>query len=326
MSNPTHIARILSPMGIYASKTVVYPDAAYVADDELSFSVCKLETHTRGREGEDESYSEVQWLNPAEVRLYGSLLLSFDVETQYLLFYPHWVSESIFDGPIRFDDEQWLLEVVRPLLQERVVAPDYTSPVGPVQWRNRYNTHPDIVLPPLISEKHYDFRTKDIDYSLARDLHRTVALDDDLYIRAIYSLIKSGMLRQHPQFHEQSIYMLYIAMEVCWRLVRQRLIASGVSDPRPEDAMKYIHESLHEHHLADGTTKWFEEYYEQRVMSFHPESRYGVVAHAPLYWDDQPFLYRDMIVILRFLICGYLHPRHLELGKLDTTGNQSEQS
>ncbi len=89
--------------------------------------------------------------------------------------------------------------------------------------------------------------------------------------------------------------------------------------------MKYVHESLHEYHLADGTTKWFEAYYEQRVMSFHPDSRYGIVPHAPLYWDDQSHLYRDMIVILRFLICGYLHPRNIELGTLHKTSSPSEQ-
>ena len=159
--------------------TGLLADAAYIADDELSFSVCKLETHTRGREDEGESYSEVQWLNPAEVRLYGSLLLSFDIETQYLLFYPHWVSEIVFDGPERFDNKQWLLEVVRPMLQDRVGAPDYTSSVGPVQWRNHYKTHPDIVLPPFVSGENYDFRETDIDYSLAKTLDETIDLDDD---------------------------------------------------------------------------------------------------------------------------------------------------
>ena len=299
-------------MGIYPSRTIVYPDAAYVADEDMSFTVCRVETETHGREGEDKSYSEVQWLNPAEVRLYGSLQLSFDVDVQYLTFYPHWVSESVFDGPGEIDDEKWLLDVVRPFLQDRISAPSFTSPFGPVRWRNSYELHPDVVLPPMFSERPYDFRTEGVDYVLAQNLYRTVRLDDDLYVRALFALIKSGMLRHHAQFHEQSIYMLYIAMEVCWRLVRQKLIASGESDPSPEDAMRFIHEAFHEHHLADGTTKWFEEYYEQRVMSFHPDSRYGVVAHAPLSWDDQPFLYRDMIEILRYLICGYVHPSHLK--------------
>ena len=276
--SPTHMARILSPMGVYPAQSVKFKNAAYVASKKLSFSVYRITADTRGREGDDESYSEVQWLNPEEVRLYGSLLLSFDTENQFLAFYPHISVEPIFDGPDDLDD-QWLSDEVAPMLIERMQSADVQIDGFPRPRPNQYRRHPDITLPKIISGIEYDFRGDDVDYQVTTSLYETIRLDDDLYIRGLYAIIKAGMFRSHHQFHEEGTYMLFIAMVVCLTLTLKKLRASGKANPTNEDAMRYIHEVFNEHHLIDdeSSTKWFEEYYEQRVMSFHPESRVGIV-------------------------------------------------
>ncbi len=309
---PTHYARVLSPSGIYPSDNIEFPDAVYVADDELSFSVHKVTTHTRGRDGEEESYSEVQWLNPAEVRLYGCLLLGIDVEYQYLAFYPHSNVEPLEDAPNDLSDREWLLEVVKPMLIRQLTAADHQVPGYPAPQKNAYQNS-NIVLPPVVSGMEYDQR-KDIDLELARQVYSSIQLDDDLYIRGLYTLIKGGMLVKHYEFLEEAIYSLFISMEVAFSLVRRALYSRGVKDPSSVDAMTYILEAFNETHRIEGkgVEKWFEEYYDRRIMSFHPDSRFGIVPHAPLYADDFSHLYRDMIEIFRYLICGYVHPRKFD--------------
>lgn len=306
---PTHYARVLSPSGVYPSDSVGFPDAVYVADDELSFSVHKVTTHTRGREGEDESYSEVQWLNPAEVRLYGSLLLSIDIEDQYLAFYPHGTVEGLNVDSCDISDPEWLIDAVKPMLISKMSAPDHHEPGYPAPQRNTYkDSH--IVLPPAISDTTYDFR-RDINFVLAREVYDNIKLDDDLYIRGIYTLIKGGMLRVHYEFLEEAIYNLFISMDVAFSLVRKTLRVKGVINPSSTDAMTFVLKAFNENHRikGKGVEKWFEEYYDRRIMSFHPESRHGIVPHAPLYADDFHHLYTDLIEIFRYLICGYIHPR-----------------
>lgn len=304
-------------MGIYPSKTMAFQDAVYVADSELSFSVRKLTTDTRGHDEDDESYSEVQWLNPSEVRLYGSLQLSFDVEKQYLSFYPHISCEPIYDGPTDLRDDDWLNNTVKQMLYEKLISPSQHEPGAEAPQLNQYRHQSDIELPTLVSDIEYDMRVDDIDYQLSSDLYNRISLNDHLYIRGIYALIKAGMLRRHHQFLEEAIYMLFIAMEVSFRLVIQALQAKGTRDPSSTEAMAYVLKAFNESGRVEeqGIEKWFEEYYDRRTMSFHPESRHGTVPHAPLYADDFGFLYRDMVEILRYLICGYVHPRHAEIDK-----------
>lgn len=315
---PSHYARVLSPMGIYPAITTSFEDAVYVADDQLSFSVYKFSTHTRGRDGEDDSYSEVQWLNPAEVRLYGSLLLSFDVDVQYLSFYPHWQCEPIYDAQADVTDLDWLMHHVRRQLHDKMHAPDYLAPGFTVAQKNSYKLCSDIALPPIIdSSTSYDFRTDGVDYDLAAQVYDQVSLEDDLVIRGLGALVKAGMLRRHYQFLEEAICALFIAMEACLWLVMRRLKSEGNDNPSTKDAMDYILAAFNESHFIgeEGFSRWFEEYYDRRVMTLHPESRFGTVPHAPLYADDHSFLYRDMVETYRYLLCGFVHPRHFQVDK-----------
>jgi hypothetical protein len=58
--------------------------------------------------------------------------------------------------------------------------------------------------------------------------------------------------------------------------------------------------------------KYFEEFYESRIMSFHPESRFGVFPHAPLMIDDFMHLRDSLLEIYAYLIGGFIKPDLLE--------------
>ena len=301
---PAHFARVLSPRGVYPAESLYFDDAAYVQDDELTFSVCRFRNHTRG--GDDESYSEVEWLNPIEARLYGSLMLSVDRDESFSAFYPYPITEPLI-CPTQAIDKKWLFEYVKPHLQKKIIEPDIHHPGAYAPAKNLYRWCADISKLPIVGGPKYDLRTAGIDYNLARTLYNSIDLDDALVIRGLTTLIKAEMLHFHYQFFEAAIYSLFISMEVSFRLVIRTLKTKGIPEPTSKDAMTYIHDAFYDIHRID---KYFREYYESRVMTFHPESRYGVFPHAPLAADDYNFLYNDMVEVYAFLICGYVNPKH----------------
>jgi hypothetical protein len=311
ISNPTkkvtqtYHARILSPIGVYPAESIYFEDAAYMRDDELSFSVCKYEKHTRG---DDDSYSEVEWLNPAEARLYSSLMLSVDREESYSGFYPYPFMEIISSSSESLNKE-WLKEYVKPYLIKKIAEPYYVINSGayPFAKKNKYQELRDISSPPIVGGHEYDFRATGIDYEFSRTLYRSIDINDALLIRGLTTLIKAAMLRCHYQFFETAVYSLFISMEVSFRLVLRALKAKGISEPTSKDAMTYIHDAFNDLHR---TEKYFEDYYNDRIRTFHPESRLGTFPHAPLAADDIFFLFNDMLKVYAFLICGHVHIKH----------------
>jgi len=204
---------------------------------------------------------------------------------------------------------EWFLEVVKPYLRDKIIEPDILHPGAYAPAKNTYRWCADIATPPITGGPNYDFRKSGIDYDLARSLYNSIDLNDALVIRGLTTLIKAAMLHFHYQFFEAAIYSLFISMEVSFRLVVRALKAKGVAEPTSKDAMTYIHDAFFDIHRVE---KYFEEYYDGRVMTFHPESRYGVYPHAPLAADDYYFLFNDMLEVYAFLICGYVHPKHKE--------------
>ena len=175
--------------------------------------------------------------------------------------------------------------------------------------RNTYKLATDISMPKDTGGPDYDLRTEGINYDLATNIYNNIDTNDSLVIRGIYTLIKAGMLKTHYQFLEEAIYSLFITMEVSYRLVLRELKNQGNKNPTSQDAMTYIQDAFYDIHRVD---KYFEYYYEGRIMSLHPESRFGIHPHAPLAVDDCYELFNDMIEVYAFLICGYVNPKHKE--------------
>lgn len=287
-------------------ESLYFDDAVFFSDSELTFSVAKHHKHTRG--GDNDSYSEVQMLNPTETKLYGALMLAVDREISYVSIYPY-----PYTVPVQYTstitNTQWLTDTIKEELSKKLTEEDIIHPGYSFPARNSYKYATDISMPKIAGGPDYDFRSEGINYELANKIYNSIDVNDSLVIRGIYTLIKGAMLKSHYQFLEEAIYSLFIAMEVSYRLVLRELKKQGVNNPTSQDAMTYIHDAFYDINRVD---KYFEEYYEGRIMSFHPESRFGIHPHAPLAVDDCYGLFDDMIEVYAFLICGYVHPKHKE--------------
>jgi hypothetical protein len=235
-------------------------------------------------------------------------MLAVDRDISYVSFYPYPYTVPI-QCKTKLSDAQWLADIIKSELCSKLTEDDILHPGYSFPARNTYKLSTDISMPHAVGGPDYDMRTEGINYELAKDIYNSIDINDSLVIRGIYTLIKAGMLKSHYQFLEEAIYSLFITMEVSYRLVLRELKSRGIENPTSQDAMTYIHDAFYDIHRVD---KYFEEYYEGRIMSLHPESRFGVHPHAPLAVDDCYELFNDMIEVYAFLICGYVHPKHKE--------------
>ena len=287
--SPSHFARILSPSGQYPSSNFLTKDSIYIANEKLSFSVFKNIS-----DNEEEPYSEVQLLYPEEIRLYSSLMLSVDREKSYSAFYPYPYSVSLFIPDSETGVDASAISEIDTILSSELVRPN----------------HPiieDVKSPPLVGGPEYSFRDSGINYELARNIYEKIDTADGILIRGLSTFIKSQMLYKHHQFMEESIIDLYISLESSFRLVLRKLRQQGVKNPSSKDAAAYIYSVFN---IVDGADNYFESDYEDRIMLFHPESKFGIFSKAPLYIDDGYALFNNLIEIYAFLIAGYVHPKH----------------
>lgn len=283
--------------------SVSFSNCLYVASRDLCFSL--VQYHDRG---DDESCSEVQLLSVSEIRIYGALMLAVDREISYSAFYPYPFDISLVCSQPP-DSITYAIEHVRPILIEKLTEPDKTPTGYAVPALNSYRHATDIPLPPVVGGRDYDLRDKGIDYTMAQQLYDAICPNDAIVLRGLSTLIKAGMLHFHYQFFEEATNTLYISMEASYRMVLRKLRDTGYQQPTAKDAANYIHNAFYD---IDRLEKYFEEDYERRIASFHPESRLGIFSHPPITADDYYFLFNDLLEVYRYLLIGYVHPKHLE--------------
>lgn len=306
---PNLIARVLSPLGVYPEKTIVADNYAYYSSPEICFTVVFYEKF----ELKDENYySEMEWAHIEEIKLFASLILAVDRDMSFIRMYPFPCTERLgISGELSLKDKDLLTEI-KEFLVGIINAPDKQIPGYPASQRNRYQNAKGISLPPVCGGPAYDFRGEGINYKLQSKVHSAISKDDYLAIRGLSTLIKSFMLSTHYQFLEESTYSLFISLEASFRMVLRELRKNGVKDPSSSDAMQYIHNAFYDIYRID---KYFEEYYEGRIKSMHPESRFGIFPHAPLMVDDFYHLADDLLEVYAFLLAGYVNPKHKEKHK-----------
>lgn len=296
IANPTHVARVLSPVGSYPSKTVIFRDALYIAHDDVCFTVCTCDDPW-----EEDVYSELQLLSVSEVRLYGALTVAVDRESDFVSFYPH-ERALYFRGELGSDPVAWAKKHVLPLLIDR-----FARSSDPDGIRFPDSGTP---LPPLLGGPKYDLRLmSDGYYQLAERVFAAIDREDELSIRGLSTLIKAAMLQRHYQFFEEALNTLFISLECTFRMVLGTLEANGLANPSASDAATFIHDALFDVRRVE---RYFEEDYEKRVISFHPESRYGAYPYPPLSADDYYNLFDELLEVYVYLFTGYVHPWRLK--------------
>jgi hypothetical protein len=149
---------------------------------------------------------------------------------------------------------------------------------------------------------------EELDRERCHSLLRNIALGDKLLIRGLGALLKANMLLRFLEFAEAAGMQLFVALEASFRLVLRELGRQGVSNPTNVDAGNFIHKAFGVATPAEG---YFVEDYEKRIMTLHPESRFGTWAHAPLQADDVFELNENLKNLFGFLILRTVPSYHL---------------
>jgi hypothetical protein len=122
------------------------------------------------------------------------------------------------------------------------------------------------------------------------------------------------MLACHHEFWEEAIIVSYIALDATFHLVRRELEEMGIKNPSSHDAAKWLHENFDKaFDLPEPTDeKYFGEFYEDRIRTIHPASRYGASPFAPIMHGDYSHLRRSLREIFAFLVSGKHGPDYQE--------------
>jgi hypothetical protein len=124
-------------------------------------------------------------------------------------------------------------------------------------------------------------------------------LANPVLTRGMACFLKSGMLSQHLQFLEASLAAVHVAMDAAHSLVLTELRKEGLGNPSSLDAGRWIEEALG--HQPTGL-RFLEDWYDDRIRNFHPDSRFGPEAIPVFCIDDIYDLTHFLKEIFYFLV------------------------
>jgi hypothetical protein len=277
---------------MYPRGTFYVPNGFFHADERIVFSVVHGQSW---RElDEDIPFSEFDWASPQELRLVASLLMCEKMDYGYVRLYPlvrfsPWLDVARID----LQSEETVREVRAALLRQLAKA---KSPIHQFHSLRALHTRPYELV-----------ETSNFEFARLTDYWRALEVPNYVVLRGMYALIKADMLSCHYEFFEEAIVSLYIALEASFTLVLRRLKETGANNPTAHDAARWLHEHFSApfgHSAPDATEKYFAEFYEQRIMTLHPGSRFGDVPYAPNMHDDFSHLRPWLRQILAYLVLG----------------------
>lgn len=269
--------RGLYPRGIFASESYLY--SAY---DDLVFTVVRGQPYDQV--DSDFPYSEMTWVCPEEVRLWASIILCEDADGPKVILYPEYASIGLLepsDTDLRdAKNQQRLRHLVRKAcIEQRPGLAQYSV----------FDTEINLYRQP--------------------QFFKEIAESNRVLLRAITCLIKCDMLSRHREFTEEATIVAFIALDASFSMVCDLLSQKGVDNPTAEDAGKWLDDTFNRPVGVDpGVRKYFEEIYEQRVLTMHPSSRLGSCPFAPLMVDDLFDLRRDLREVFAYLVSGQHGP------------------
>jgi hypothetical protein len=158
--------------------------------------------------------------------------------------------------------------------------------------------------PPCEGGRAYDLDSyAEIDKRRLGRLYRTIDVEDHLLIRGLGSLLKGAMLRCHREFMEHACMALWVSLEASFRLVLREMKKDGYVNPSARDAGKLLDDIFDSEYESDG---YFEDFYEERIKTMHPESRFGTYPAPPLNYDEYSQLEASLRTVYELLITGHV--------------------
>lgn len=296
--NCTHIIRVLSPLGTYPRHTIKNNGSSLYISDDICFSIVNLFPLDAYPE---DYYSEVEWGVINEIKFYSSIALSINWHDGNFVFYP--LSKRNY---IKYDDDinNDLLQGIASVLTSEIIQSDSEVKINPSPSFSDQRKR-GVILPPISRfGSSYVQGSDGIDLKLQEEIFTCFDNNDFLMVRGIATLLRSRMLSVHYHFLEEAINTLFISLDASFSLVLRELEIAGVKNPSSKDAAIFLAKKFN----CEASDKYFEYYYEQRIRTFHPKSRFGISPHAPLMVDDFCDLVDDLTDVYRFLLCGKLPP------------------
>jgi hypothetical protein len=273
------------PLGVYPRGTIRVGNGFFHADDEIVFSVVHGESWREVIE--DAPYSEFDWASPQELRLLSSILLSERRDDALVRFYPK-VGYSL-----RIDAEQLdfandaIVEELRELVLQRINQKNQFGRTVKQTFDRTYH---------LVEPERFNLERQS-------EYWKNICIRNFVLLRGIYSLIKAEMLAAHSEFWEEAVIVAYVALEASFTLIRRELEHEGISSPNAYDAARWLYQHFDSPFgLPEPAEKYFEEFYEGRVATLHPSSRFGEFPFAPIMHDDYCHLRRALREVFAYLV------------------------
>jgi hypothetical protein len=276
------ILRAYAPSGLYWRDNFSAPTAIYVNEHDLIFSAC----HFDERPHKGEYYSEFDEPMIDELRLMAALVLPIGWNCGVLVVYPLsvslWLNEKVDLTSLGTADR--LSKLLRSNLSFSENFPWIDGP-----------------SPPAFNGLPYFYRDEPSPLKLQHRIYESIDVSDHLLMRGLGALIKGAMLTRHRVFGEQAHYSLYVALEASFQLILRKLRDAGVTNPGSVDAASLIEKTFGE---APSGRGYFEDYYSDRIMTMHPQSRFGIFPYAPISNSDFFGLYYSLREVYRWIILG----------------------
>jgi hypothetical protein len=110
------------------------------------------------------------------------------------------------------------------------------------------------------------------------------------------------MLGQFPEFLENACMSLWVAMDASMHMILRELKESGVESPTSKDAGRFLDNAFN----WSDSGGYFSDYYEGRIKTIHPNSRFGIYPSAPLSADDFYDLNASLLLVYDFLLTDHI--------------------
>lgn len=267
---PTVRIRLLSSLGLYPCGRIHGKRGTYYLDDKLSFIAVRTLEHRSVK-----YHSDLTLLGFEEIRFLSAILLSMRPDHGVLRIYPGLARiiaepknvEGLFEQA-----EQFALDIANERIPPAI---------------------------PMLGGAAYEISRQTINDKDFRKLLAKISISDHLMLRGLSAILKADMLNAHREFEEESHSILYIAMESAYQLILRILKKRGKSNPNAFDAGEFL---LSIFPNETPGMRFFEEYYDDRIKTFHPESRFGTFAFPPMTASDAYGLRAGLISMFRFLI------------------------
>jgi hypothetical protein len=161
-----------------------------------------------------------------------------------------------------------------------------------------------------LGEEFFLFDPAELNIDLMVRYWERFSVDNHVLMRGLQALIKSDMLARHGEFQEEGAIATFIALDASFQLVLRFLRAAGNPNPSAKDAGDWLFKTFDEPLGVNGAEgmKYFETFYDQRIQTVHPASRFGDLPYAPVSVDDRIHLRQALPEVFAYVLLGEQSP------------------